>query len=338
MAAYNGAALIGATIDSLLAQTRPDWELVVVDDRSTDATRDIVAGYTDPRIRLIAAPVNQGPVRARNLAFTLARGRYVAGLDHDDLCHPERLARQVAYLDAHPPIVLVGTAATELRGSAIVPSQLPPITSPALIAWLLHIQNPLVWSSVMVRADAVRAMPELTRPDRLYAEDFDLYHRLLPIGGIARLDEELVTYRSHAGGASQRFTATMYAQAGRVLGDCYRPVFGERSEAIAALIVRHVMGRETVADGDTLRTLGDAIAQLQAYFLATYRPDRESQWLIRWETARLWARIGRAALRSGAVTIGERFTARPDHLGLGHAGLGELMASHLVGAARRARR
>lgn len=338
MAAYNGAALIGPTIASLRAQTFTDWELVVVDDCSTDDTRAVVAAVADPRIRLIAAERNVGAVRTRNRAFDLARGRYIAGLDQDDLCHPDRFARQVAYLDASPATVLVAAAAAELRDGRVVASQLPPTTTPALIAWLLHIQNPLVWSSVMFRADAVRRFGAMTRPELLYAEDFDLYHRLAGVGRIARIDAELLTYRSHGGGASQRFQAQMAASAQAVLSECYAPILGEAAAADAALVGRYVMGRATVPDGDTLRRLGAIIAALQDHYLRRHRPDRESQWLIRWETARLWARIGRAALRSGAVDMAERLAARPAHLGLGHAGPGELLTSRFVGAVRRARR
>jgi hypothetical protein len=338
MAAYEGAALIGATIDTLLAQTFGDWELVVVDDCSPDDTREVIRGYDDPRIRLIAAEANVGPVRTRNRAFAQARGRYIAGLDQDDLCHPERFAAQVAYLDAHPDVALVGTAATELRDGKVIASQLPPTTSPALVEWLLHLQNPLVWSSVMFRADAARRWPEMTRPELLYAEDFDLYHRLARHGRIARLDRELLTYRSHAGGASQQFTERMEQSAAAVLAECYAPVFGDDSAARAALVVRHVMGRRTVPDGDTLRQLGEIITALQAHHFARVQPDRESRWQIRWETARLWARIGRAALRSGSVDIADRLAARPDHLGLGHAGPHEMIANGIIGAVRRARR
>lgn len=334
MAAYNGAALIGETIASLRAQTFPHWELIVVDDCSRDDTCAIVRAIPDPRIRLVAGRRNVGPVRARNRAFRAARGRYVAGLDQDDLCHPDRFARQVAWLDRHPAAVLVATAADELHGTRRQSSQLPPVTTPALIEWLLHVQNPLVWSSTMFRADAARAAPAMTRPDYRYAEDFDLYHRLARLGRIARIDEVLLTYRNHDGGASSQFTATMGDSAARVLAESYAGILAEPAQA-ARDVVDYVMGRAAVPDGDTLRRLGAAIGTLQAHFLATRQPDRESQWLIRWETARLWARVGRAALRSGAVTLGDRLAARPDHLGLGHAAPGELIASGLLGAMRR---
>ena len=214
MAAYNGAALIPETVASLQAQTLTDFEVVIVDDCSTDDTRDVLRAIDDPRFRIIEAEVNQGPVRTRNTAVRHARGRYLAGLDQDDLCMPERFARQVAYLDAHPDTVLIGTGAAWLDDGVVSSAPRTAVSTPALIEWLLRIENPLVWSSVMVRASA--ATDPFTDPVRLYAEDFDLYQRMSRIGRIARLDEELVIYRRHAGGASQRYTETMTANAARV--------------------------------------------------------------------------------------------------------------------------
>src|SRR3546814_3027377 len=102
MAAYNGAALLPETLASLQAQTFGDFELIVVDDRSPDDTLALLHGWSDHRIHVIAAAENQGPVKARNRAFAQARGRYIAALDQDDICLPDRFARQVAYLDANP--------------------------------------------------------------------------------------------------------------------------------------------------------------------------------------------------------------------------------------------
>jgi hypothetical protein len=98
------------------------------------------------------------------------------------------------------------------------------------------------------------------------------------------------------------------------------------------------MGGLPVPDRATLMQLGSGIAALQAAFVAQARPDAESRKLIRWETARRWAAIGRAALRSGAVTLPDVMTARPPHLGLGYAGIETLLWSGAIGAVRRVRR
>ena len=333
--AYNGAALIGETLESLAAQTLTDFEAIVVDDCSADATRDLVRGWADPRVRLIENEVNGGPVRTRNRGVAEARGRYIAGLDQDDLCRPERLARQVAYLETHPTVALVGTQAEQLFEGRVSPMSYAPHTTPTLIAWLSWIENPLVWSTVMVRGSVARGLDPFTRPEILYAEDFDLYHRVGAHGAVARLDEPLLFYRQHAGGASKRFTETMRASAMRVLAERHRALLGESAEEIARLLVLHNMGRLPVPDRATLMTLGAAIATLQTAFVAEAKPDGESLKLIRWETARRWAAIGRAGLRAGTVSLRDVIAARPPHLGLGYAGGETLAGCGAIGAVRR---
>ncbi len=336
MAAYNGAALIEETLASLAAQTFGDFEVIVVDDCSTDATREVVRAWPDPRVRLIALEANGGPVRARNRAFEEARGRYVAALDQDDLCMPDRFARQVAYLDVNPGIALLGTAADILTDGVVRPSTYAPVTTPGLVAWLTRIENPIVWSSVMLRTDVARALDPFTRPEILYAEDFDLYQRVQRFGGIARLDAVLLHYRMHAGGASKRFTDRMEESATRVLAERHAATFGDRAEAVARLLVTHNMGKRPVPDRATLTMLGGALSTLQTEFLAGHDCSAEDRRLIRWETARRWGDIGRASLRAGNVGLADLVAVRPDHLGLGYASVEALMWSGLVGGTRRA--
>ncbi|QBM76675.1 glycosyltransferase family 2 protein [Sphingomonas sp. AAP5] len=338
MPAYHGADLIGETIVSLQAQTFADFELIIVDDCSTDDTVAVARSFADPRIRVIEAPSNRRVVLTRNAAFVEARGRYIAALDHDDLCHPTRLARQVAYLDSHPEIVLVGSAANVLFEGAILPSALAPLSTPALIEWLMRIENPLVWSSVMMRADVARKLDPFQRPERVYAEDFDLYHRISAFGGIARIDDELLTYRRHGGGASQRQATAMRERASEVLADAYAPLFGDAADDAAALIGRYVMAQQPVPDRATFERVGETLVALQDDFIRRHAPDAESLALIRWETARRWARIGRAGLRTGRLKLGDATGVRPDHLGMGYAGIEELILSRLVGTIRSAQR
>lgn len=338
MAAYNGAALIEETLASLKAQTFTDFEIVVVDDKSTDDTLAVLRRWDDPRLRVIEAEVNGGPVRARNIAVAAARGRYLAALDQDDISLPERFARQVAWLDAHPETALVATAFALLTEGVVTPADYPAHTTPALIRWLVKISNPLAWSTVMIRADVARRFDPFTNPERRYAEDFDLYHRVVKVGEIARLDEDLLLYRIHPGNASQRYEATMTANAGKVLAEAYAPLFGDEAEAASELVVTYVMTRKAVPDRATLAALGAVLVRLQRAHLDAHLLSRDDHKLIRWETARRWGGVVRASLREGTITLGDAVAVRPDHLGLGHAGLDELAWSRLIGAVRAARR
>lgn len=336
MAAYNGAALIGETLDSLWAQTFGDFEVVVVDDCSTDDTRELLAAIREPRLRVLHAEANGGPVRTRNHAARAARGRYLAGLDQDDICLPHRFARQVAFLDVNPAIVLVGATADILEAGAISRSAKAPVTTPRLVEWLLLIENPIVWSTTMTRRAALPA-GEFTRPDYLYAEDFDLYHRLSAVGGIARIDEALLRYRKHGGGVSQRYADTMHANATRVLAERYAREGIDRPDDSAGLVVRHLMQGLPAPDAATLARIGALVAALQAKFLATHTVSEDDLRRIRWETALRWGKIVRTALKAGTVSLAGAMRARVDHLGLGYTGIDELMTAGLRGGMKAAR-
>lgn len=332
IAAYNGAAWLRETLASLSAQTFGDWEAVVVDDCSTDHTRELVRAWPDKRVRLVALERNGGAVHARNRAVAEAHGRYLAALDQDDLCRPQRFARQVAWLDANPDAAGLGTAVECLADGAVRPSAYPVNTTPGLIDWLLQLENPLAWSSMMIRADAARGLDPFTRPGRIYAEDFDLYHRLRASGRIARLDTPLLLYRRHAGGMS-RHEDRMTTSAALVLAERHAGL--PDPERAGALLARHVMDGRSVPDRATLAELGALLSRLQAKHLQAAAPDPETRRLIQWETAQRWARIGRAGLRSGTLTLADVLAVRPAHLGLGYAGIEAHGLSGLVGSGRR---
>lgn len=332
---YNGAPWIGATLDSLTAQTLTNWEAIIVDDCSPDTVADIVAAWPDPRVKMVRMDANGGPVRARNRGVAEACGRYIAGLDQDDLCRPERFARQVAYLDEHPDVALLATQAEQLIGDQVAPMNYAVETTPSLVRWLTWIENPLVWSTVMVRAEIAQAMSPFTRPEILYAEDFDLYHRITAHGEIARLDTPLLIYRQHDGGASKRFIDTMQASATRVLTEHHRDLLGSDSEAIAELLILYNMAKQPVPDRATLVALGNGMARLHRAYIDRYRPTTGERRMVDRETALRWHRICRIGLRTGTLTLADIAAARHD--GIFDPATPALLPSAAIGAIRRLR-
>ena len=101
MPCYNAADYIGETIESVLAQTYENWELLIVDDGSTDDSLSVIARYNDPRIRVLKTAENSGAAVARNVAIEAAHGRFMAFLDSDDLWHPEKLSEQLTFMQEH---------------------------------------------------------------------------------------------------------------------------------------------------------------------------------------------------------------------------------------------
>ncbi|MBX3594172.1 glycosyltransferase family 2 protein [Sphingomonas sp.] len=300
MPVYNGATHLAATLDSLWAQRFPDFELILVDDGSTDGTRDLIAAQRDPRIRAIFAERNMGPVAARNRAAGEARGRYIAALDADDLALPDRFARQVALLDADRSVAMVATAAEFLlEGGRLRPSSVPAETSPGFLDWLLRFGNPILWSSVMIRADAARRLDPFMRRERMFAEDFDFHHRIRSHGRIARIDEVLLQYRCHAGGISQRSRTRMATRAAAVLRDVNADVWGAEASFLARQVVRYLMLEEPVGDAATLANVIRAVALLPP------PADERGMSLAAAHLGRLYLRLARAGVRSGWLSLAD---------------------------------
>lgn len=192
---YNGAAYVQSAVLSILGQSWTDFELIIINDGSKDASGEIVDALCDARIRVFHQQ-NRGLAATLNRGIELARGRYIARQDQDDLSLPERFARQVAYLDANPDCVLLGTAAEIWVGDHADGRAHDHPTDHAALAFELLFNNPFVHSSVMMRRDAVLAVGGYTTdPARQPPEDYELWSRLARYGRVANLPERLLVYR-----------------------------------------------------------------------------------------------------------------------------------------------
>lgn len=114
---FNEASTLEASLRSILSQTYERWELIIVNDGSSDATADIISRFDDPRILCISDGRNMGLPARLNQAVAIAKGKYFARMDADDLSFPDRLVKQVAYLEAHPEVDLLGTGALAIDGN-----------------------------------------------------------------------------------------------------------------------------------------------------------------------------------------------------------------------------
>jgi len=189
MAAYNCEDYIAEAVESVIAQTYPHWELLCIDDCSTDGTRDVIARYVsaDDRVRLLCNEENMGAAATRNRGIEAARGEYVAILDADDVSMPDRLERSLAAFRDHPEVVLVGSGARLIDGSGADKG-----------IWHKH---RLVHSSVMVSRDTLAHVGGYDEFFR-YGHDVDLYLRLSLLGPFCILGEPMVKYRRHGTGIS----------------------------------------------------------------------------------------------------------------------------------------
>jgi glycosyltransferase involved in cell wall biosynthesis len=329
MAAYNGGAFIRETIESVLAQTMPDFEIVIVDDGSKDDTLEVLAAIDDPRLRVIRAERNGGPAAARTIAMSHARGRFIAGLDQDDLCAPDRFARQLAYLEAHPEVTLVATTIVMFDGARERRDPYPDLVDPDAIDWTMWLLNPLGWSTVMMRGEAARALDPFERDEMRFAEDFDLYLRIRAHGRIGRIAEPLVRYRMHAGGASNAHEEAMIQAAARAMTERYEPLFGDEAMASALLMSRHAAAGYPPPDAATLARCGAVVAALLAEH-GRVAPD-----FARASSTALWWRMARTGLRGGRYGWTAMVRARPAFTGFRDALRPALLRDAAIGTARR---
>jgi glycosyltransferase involved in cell wall biosynthesis len=197
MSVWNGLPHVHDAVRSILGQTFSDFELIVIDDGSTDGSGAALAGVTDDRLRLYRHPENLGLTKRLNEAIGYARGRYIARMDADDECHPERFARQVAFLDTHPSVGLVGSFCKSVGIDGRVADWVYPTDDAHIRAEMVR-RNPFVHSSVMIRACALDAVGRYDESLR-YVQDYELWGRLASRFEVANIAEFLVTRHESRG-------------------------------------------------------------------------------------------------------------------------------------------
>jgi len=199
MPVHNAERYLRDAIDSVLGQTLGDFEFIVVNDGSTDDTAAILDEYSrrDTRFRIHTGP-NQGVAAALNTGLAMARGEFIARMDGDDRCHPQRFEKQAQYLREHPNCVLVGS-----RCMLIDPGGFPICEKHDIVfghdeieSALLRVSWAIVHPAVMMRADALRKIGGYD-PALRANEDHDLFLRMAEVGKLENLPEVLFQYRQH---------------------------------------------------------------------------------------------------------------------------------------------
>ena len=210
---YNRAKYIGEAIDSVLAQTYQNFELVIIDDGSTDDTREILSAYTDSRIKLVLHTENAGLHARRAESLTYAQGVYTAVLDSDDVwTATSKLAEQVAYMNIHSDCAVVGTFITLWSATGAVVGQNQYSTKDKEIRGAILSRNQFTHSSVLMRTEFLLQVPGYR--DTGLAEDLDLFLQLGTVGTFANLPQYMTAYRIH----SESFNPQKQAMGRAVLG------------------------------------------------------------------------------------------------------------------------
>ncbi|MBA3828781.1 MAG: glycosyltransferase [Taibaiella sp.] len=201
MPAYNAEQYIREAIDSVLAQTFTDFEFLIINDGSTDATAAIINSYTDSRIRVVTQE-NKGLVTSLNMGLQLAKGKWIARFDADDVCYPERLLTQVDFLTMHPEYILVGSEADYADGDGqyLFTHKFRNYEDEQIRR--SHFRMcPVIHSSVMYLKDIVIEAGGYN-PGALTFEDHLLWHNLAAFGKIKNVHQPLIKVHFNAESAT----------------------------------------------------------------------------------------------------------------------------------------
>lgn len=196
---YNASRYLRQAVESILGQSYESFEIIAIDDGSTDISLKILYEYAakDGRVQIISRP-NSGIVGALNDGLSECQGEYIARMDADDWAHPERLARQIGFMQNEAEIVACGTAVhfTDPKGRPVKPCPRPTRHKDIVDLLLKGDGGAIIHPTLMVRRDAINKIGGY-RNKALWIEDLDLYLRLSEIGKLANLEDYLLLYRQH---------------------------------------------------------------------------------------------------------------------------------------------
>ena len=287
---HNGAQHLAETIASVRAQTFDDFEYIVVDNASHDASAEILAAAAreDHRLRVIRVGENLGPAAGLNVALREARGSLFANLDHDDRAHPDRLRLQCAVLDADPALGVCGGWERRIDDAGRVLGHLEYAVQHEAIHWRLSTQCEIRHSAATMRTDLLRRVGGYTGRNWT-ACDFDLFLRLRAHTRFANQPTTLVDYRVHATQASQqrrqqqRFTVVLLLAAHLRSQLAVPPTLEELHDFLAMR-----SGMLTIEAPRVQRT-ADFAERLTDGYIDTFEPTDEVRRLAHADSARLLA-------------------------------------------------
>ena len=208
MAVYNGNRYLREAVDSMLGQTFTDFEFIIINDSSTDTSREILSTYSDSRIRVVENEQNIGLTKSLNRGLSLARGEYVARMDADDRSHSERLQKQVAYLDAHPNVAVLGTQHNTINAKGILMPfwTIKRPVDPLAFRWCWIFDNPIAHSTAVFRRGIVWGVLGGYDENFRTSQDFELWSRVGRNNYVmCNLTDVLLDFRVHKQSTSKTY-------------------------------------------------------------------------------------------------------------------------------------
>jgi len=262
---YNGEAFLRDTLDSIVGQTYQNWELIVIDDCSTDSTPAILAEYAacDKRVKINRNPENLRLQKSLNRGLSFVTGKYIVRIDADDICALNRLERQVAFMEAHPELQLSYCRYLQLKNGAIVRVPFNMRGDAAAVHALLLVTNPVIHPGVIARSDVICRMRY--REDLTCTEDLALWQRMDRDGmKMAAQEEYLLLYRIHDKQISANSYARQCDEFKRLAREHYRAMLFDLSDEQLAFLTtgmyfaEHINVDRLIAFFDAMRRANQA--------------------------------------------------------------------------------
>ena len=216
LSVYNDRPYLPEAVGSILAQTLPDLELLVIDDGSTDESASYLAGVHDRRLRVVRNERNTGLTGSLNTGLKLATGCYVARMDADDVAERDRLRRQVELLESRGDVGIVGTARALIDECGSLVAHAAAAVGDLAVRWKCLLGNPLAHPTVMIRREVLEQHG--LRYDEAFAtaQDYELWTRLLAVTKGENINEPLLRYRLRKSGVSATRKAEQLANHDRI--------------------------------------------------------------------------------------------------------------------------
>ena len=193
---YNCEMYLRECIDSILSQTFRDFELIIINDGSSDGSKDIILSYDDERIVFIENERNLKVIETLNRGIAAARGKYIARMDSDDRCLPDRLKRQYEYMESHPEVDICSSWAYVIDGNGSRAGKIKNPGNPETVKCSLLFTNPVIHPAVFGKAGIFKRFGY--SPDAVHIEDFELWNRMSSEGVvISNIEKYLIEYRWH---------------------------------------------------------------------------------------------------------------------------------------------
>lgn len=291
---FNGAAYLAEAMNSVLSQTFQDWELIVIDDGSSDASASIAQAYTDPRIRILKNAHNLGLPLTRNHGLDEARGHYVAFLDSDDIAFPQRLQQQIEYLEANPGIAAVGASAQPINAQGqVTGSDWRCPGDAAYCKARLLLGSYFNTFTFTARAQILRA--NRFDPAIGLAEDYDLYTRLCEKFSLLNLPQTLIQCRIHGGNVTTTRRQAL-REALEIINRRQLGAMGIYPNGRELLIHRHIEWRDMPPSG---QLLAEVAAWLQRMLVSNERHAIYDSAALQQAASERWHAVCESALRTG---------------------------------------